>query len=239
MELLSRAQPAALDWAGYCALPEDQKLAWEQRANALNQSMLYLTNLKNKTAKKDLRLAYSQGNNTAYRPDIESMARYLSTQYANNKPTNQRGGKKGDKRKGDDSKSEDKDSNTGGTAGAHVEDTTTTEESTAPSGGASIGAHVLETNQESSRPSRTVDEILGAHPMGGDEFWGNTNPGDVSIDTANSKEMMTGSHITEQHTCKYQGPDRPELLDVASKEPKSYDWYHNYQLDSSKKSNAE
>ena len=31
-------------------------------------------------------------------------------------------------------KSEDKDSNTGGTTSAHVEDTTTSEESTAPSG---------------------------------------------------------------------------------------------------------
>ena len=75
------------------------------------------------------------------------MARYLSTQYPNNKPTNQRAGKKGDKRKEDDSKSKDKDSNTGGTAGAHVEDTTTNEGTTAPSGEASLGAHVLETNQ--------------------------------------------------------------------------------------------
>ena len=114
------------------------------------------------------------------------MARYLSTQYSNNNPAHQRRGKKGDKRKGDNLKSEGKDSNTGSTASAHVEDTTTTEESTTPSGGASIGAHVLETNQKSSRPSRTVDEILGAHPMDGDEFWGNNNLGDVSIDTANS-----------------------------------------------------
>ena len=44
MELLSRTQPAALDWAGYCALPADEKLVWEQRAAALNQSMLYLMN---------------------------------------------------------------------------------------------------------------------------------------------------------------------------------------------------
>ena len=58
------------------------------------------------------------------------MARYLSTQYPNNKPANQRGGKKGDKKKDDESKSEDKDSNTGGTAGVHVEDTTKTKEST-------------------------------------------------------------------------------------------------------------
>ena len=99
----------------------------EKRANELNQSMLYLMNLKNKNTKKDLNLAYFQGNNTAYPSDIKSIARYLSTQYFNNKPTDQCGGKKGDKRKGGDSKSEDKDSNTGGTAGAHIEDTTTTE----------------------------------------------------------------------------------------------------------------
>ena len=63
---------------------------------------------------------------------------------------------------------EDKDSNTGGTAGAHVEDTTTNENTTAPSGGARLGAHVSETNQAPSRPSRTVEEILGAHPVNDD-----------------------------------------------------------------------
>ena len=52
---------------------------------------------KNKHAKKDLGLDYSQGNMTAYSPNIEAMARYLSTQYPNNKPANQRNGKKGDK----------------------------------------------------------------------------------------------------------------------------------------------
>ena len=66
MKLLSNVHPEALDWAGYCALPEADQLMWEQRANALNQSMLYLMNLKNKNTKKDLCLAYSQGNNTAY-----------------------------------------------------------------------------------------------------------------------------------------------------------------------------
>ena len=94
MELLSRAQPAALDWTGYCALTPDKQLVWEQRADELNQSMLYLMNSKNKLAKKDLSLAYSQGNNTAYPPNIESMARYLSTQYSNNKPAHQRRGKR-------------------------------------------------------------------------------------------------------------------------------------------------
>ena len=118
---------------------------------------------------------------------------------------------KWEKRKGDDLKSKDKDSNTGGTAGVHVEDTTTTEESIAPSRGASIGTHVLETNQQSFRLLRTVDDILGAHPMDGNEFWGNTNPGDVSIDTANSKEIMVESHITELHTHKHKEPVPPEL----------------------------
>ena len=144
-------------------------------------------NLKNKNAKKDLCLAYSQGNMSVYPPTIKGMARYLSTQYPNNKPANQCNSKKGDKNKGNNPKSKDKDSNMGGTAGAYVEDTTTTEESTAPSGGASIGAHVSETNQESSRPSRMVEEILGAHPVN-DDFWDNANPTDVSIDTVNSEK---------------------------------------------------
>ena len=128
------------------------------------------------------------------------MARYLSIQYPNNKPANQRGGKKWDKKKGDESKFEDKDRITGNTAGAHNEDTTTTEESTLPNRTPSIGAHVLETNVQSSNSSRTVEEILGAHPIDDDDFWGNTNPTDVSIDTANSEEMMAGSHITKFHT---------------------------------------
>ena len=164
------------------------------------------------------------------------MARYLLTQYPNNKSAHQRKGKKRDKRKGNDSKSEDKDNNMGGTTGAHVEDTTTTEESTAPNKRASIGAHFLKKNQESSRPSRIVDEILGTHSMDGDEFLGNTNLGDMSIYTTNNKEMMTGSHITQQLTCKYQGPNRPELLGAVSKEPKTHDLSHNFQFDSSNKS---
>ena len=110
-------------------------------------------NLKNQHAKKDLRLDYSQGNMMAYPPNIRMMARYLSTQYSNNKPTNQHNGKKGDYDKGDDPKSKDKDSNMGDTIGAHVGDTTTTEESTALGGGTSISAHILKTNVQSFYPS--------------------------------------------------------------------------------------
>ena len=94
----------------------------------MNQSMFYLMNSKNELTKKDVHMVYSQGNNTAYPLNIESMARYLSTQYSNNKLAHQRGGKKGDKRKSNDLKSEDKDSDTGGTTDTHIEDTTTTEE---------------------------------------------------------------------------------------------------------------
>ena len=149
--------------------------------------MIYLMNSKNKIAKKDLRLAYSQGNYTVYPADIEVAAWYLSTQYPNNKPANQRGSNKANKRKGDDPKSEDKGNITVGYAGAHVEDTTTNKDTTIPSRGASLGAHFSETSQATSHPSRTVEEMLGAHLIDV-TFWDNTNPADVSVDTVNSEE---------------------------------------------------
>ena len=150
-------------------------------------------NSKNKTAKKNLHLSYSQGNSTSYPTNIKAMARYLSTQYPNNKSANQCGGKKGDTKKGDESKFEEKDSITGNTTGAHVEDTMTTKSPLPLNRTPNIGAHVSETNVQLSNSSRTVEEILGAHPIDDDDFWGNINPPDVSIDTANSEEMMAGS----------------------------------------------
>ena len=226
MELLSKAQPIALEWAAYFALTADQQLMWELRADELNQAMLFLMNLKNKTAKKDLHLVYSQGNNIAYPINIKAMSRYLSTKYSNNKPPNQPGGKKGENKKNDESKSEDKDSNTDSTAGVHVEDTTTTEEFTVPNRAPSIGAHVSETNAQSSNSPRTVEEILGAHPMDDDDFWGNTNPTDVSIDKANSEEMMTGSHITEFHTTEQEKSVTTELLNEVSNLPEVTSYIH-------------
>ena len=118
--------------------------------------MLYLMNSKNKHTKKDLRLHYSQGKMMVYPSNIEGIVSYLSTQYPNNKPANQRNGKKEDKHEGFDPKSEVKDNNMSDTAGTHVGDITTTEESTAPSVGASIGALVLETNKQFSCPSCSV-----------------------------------------------------------------------------------
>ena len=66
-------------------------------------------------------------------------------------------------------------------------------------------------------------------------FWNGTIPGDMFIDTANSKKMMTGSHVTEQHTHNYQGPVSTELLNVTPKKPQKCDLLQNYQLDSPNK----
>ena len=163
---------------------------------------------------------------TEYPPTIKVMARYLLTQYPN-KPAHQHNGKKEDK----DPKSEKKDSNTGVTVGAHIEDTTSPEESTAPSGGASKGAHVLEPIEQQSCPLRTAEQILGVHRINDDDFQGDNNPGDVSIDTENSKEMMVGSNITEQHTHKCKKSVPPKLLNVVPNEPQTYDLAQNYHLD--------
>ena len=54
--------------------------------------------------------------------------------------------------------------------------------------------------------------------MGDDDFWVGTNPSEVPIDIANINEIMTGSHITEQHTLKYQEPVLPELLNMTRNE---------------------
>ena len=124
--------------------------------------MIYIMNSKNEIAKKDLRLAYSQGNYTTYPTNIKAAAWYLSTQYPNNKSGNQQ--QQQQQQKSHDPKSEDKDNTMGGTAGTDVEDSTTNEDNT-PLGGASLGAHVSEISQATSPPPRTVQEILGAHPI--------------------------------------------------------------------------
>ena len=79
MYLLSNAEPA-LDWDGCCALSADDWFKWERRANALTQGIIYIMNSKDEIAKKDLQLAYSQENHTAYPTDIKMAAWYLTTQ---------------------------------------------------------------------------------------------------------------------------------------------------------------
>ena len=228
---IAQSEKLALDWITYYAMPLADQLVWEDRGDDLTKSIIFLINLKNDNAKKDLRLAYSQGNITVYPPTIKAMARYLSTQYPNKNYAHQRKGKKGNRngKKGDGPKSEDNDNNITGTVGAHDGDTTTPEDSTASSRSASIGAHGLEATRQLSRPIRLVEEILGAHPIGGD-LWGGTNPSDVSIDTANSKEVMVGSYITEQHTFKFQRSVQPELPNMTSYKPQADDLPHNYEL---------
>ena len=83
-------------------------------------------NSKNNNAKKDLPLAYSQGNKVAYPLNLESMARYLSSMHSIKSaidPCDQKGDKNG--KKGDEPKSEDKENDNTGTPDAHVGETTT------------------------------------------------------------------------------------------------------------------
>ena len=84
----------------------------------------------------------------------------------------------------------------------------------------------METNQATSPTTRTVEEILGAHPID-DTFWENTNPTDVSIDTVNSEEQMAGSHITKFHT-----PEDKEITpeDTLSEENQHSNNEHERQL---------
>ena len=77
-----------------------------------------------------------------------------------------------------------------------------------------------------SRLSRTVDEILGAHPVN-DDFWDNTNPTDVYIDTMNSEEKIAGSYITKFHTHKDK---QPVIADLLSQEDQDYNNRYDQQL---------
>ena len=74
MMILLAAETISLDQVENCALTSDKLLVWEDRGDELNKAMLYLINSKNKQAKKDLCLAYSQRNMIAYPTNIEAMA---------------------------------------------------------------------------------------------------------------------------------------------------------------------
>ena len=126
------------------------------------------------------------------------MARYLSPMY-NIKSTNNPHDKKGDKngKKDDEPKSEDKDNINTGTAGAYVGETTTPQDSNAPSDGSSIGAHVSEVAEPNTWPTQSVQDILATHVIN-NRIWDRTNACDVSIDTLNSEEALAGSRIAER-----------------------------------------
>ena len=103
-------------------------------------------NSKNEPAKKDLRLAFAQGNHSAYPDTIETMSRFLYLQYKNKNinPNNNPCDKEGDKngKKGDEAELEHNDNNNAGTAGASFGEMTASQDSSTTSNGSSIGVHV-------------------------------------------------------------------------------------------------
>ena len=54
----------------------------------------------------------------------------------------------------------------------------------------------------------------------------------MSFDTANSEEVIAGSHITEQHTFEIRGSVQPELLNMTPYKPHTGDSPQNYEFDS-------
>ena len=48
-----------------------------------------------------------------------------------------------------------------------------TEDSTDPSSGSSIGAHILKATKQPSRPTQSIEDLLGAHSID-DAVWGGT-----------------------------------------------------------------
>ena len=98
------------------------------------------------------------------------MTRFLLSQYAikkNKNPNSNNQDKTVDKSKKDDgTKPEDKDDNTAGTTGAHVEETTSVKDKTvAPSNSSSIGAQVSDVTKTVVLLSRYVQDILASHPF--------------------------------------------------------------------------
>ena len=67
---------------------------------------------------------------------------------------------------------------------------------------------------------------MAAHPVY-DAIWSHSNPSDVSINTANSAELIAGIHITEGLTYTFESLDPYRLLDTTSHVPHEDDmsWY--------------
>ena len=95
MELL-QGEPTSLTRVNYYVMTVAYQAIWEERDDAVTKVMFLLLSSKNNNAKKDLCLAYSQGNKTAYPLTAKAMARYMWTQYPNKNPGHQRNGKNGD-----------------------------------------------------------------------------------------------------------------------------------------------
>ena len=200
LEQLLKEDTPSKTWDNYCAMISAERLTWEEKADDLGKAMILLMNSKNEAAKKDLRLAYAQGNHSEYPSTMEKMARFILSQYKNKNinPNNNPREKKWDKnrKKGDEAKSEDKDYNNTGTAGTHVEETSADQDAGATSDGSSIGAHVSDVTKTNVPSTQNVQELLAAHPVD-DPIWDHTDSCDILVDTVNSAEAMAGSHIVE------------------------------------------
>ena len=97
------------------------------------------------------------------------MAKFLPSQSKkkNIKPKNKPCDKKGDKNRknGDEAKLEDKDNNNTGTAGAYVWETAAAQDSSTTSNGSSIGAHVSDVTKTNAPLTRSIQDLLAAHPV--------------------------------------------------------------------------
>ena len=153
---------------------DDAKATWEQIYDDLVLTMLFLNNLRNEEAKKDLRRSYANGNINAYQTKLKKMARLLSSQYPitkgqNKKPpykNNDRGKTKG---KGSDTDS-NKDDSGNLLAGAHTTDGTKNPSSTKSASKSTpsntVGAHISDSEEcDHPAPSRSVQELLGSYPI--------------------------------------------------------------------------
>ena len=60
----------------------------------------------------------------------------------------------------------------------------------------SIGTHVSDVTKPVVQPTRSVQDILAAHPVN-NPIWDHTDACDISFDTVNSTEALAGSHIVE------------------------------------------
>ena len=166
LEHLLKAETSPQGLGDYCTMNVVDRLVWEEKADALNKAMFLLMNSKNDNAKKNLRLAYSQGNKLAYPLNVESTARYVSLMY-NIKSANNACNKKGDKNgmKGDEPKSKDKDNCNTSTAGAQVGETATPQDSNTLSDGSSIGAHVSKVAKPNTRLTQSVQDMLATNAI--------------------------------------------------------------------------
>ena len=98
--------------------------------------------------------------------------------------------------KDDEAKYEDNNNNNTYTAGAHVGETAASQDSSTTSDVLSIGANVSDVTKHIVQPTRYMQDISAAHPVN-DPIRDHPNACDVSIDTGDRVEAITGSHIVE------------------------------------------